>query len=57
MLKKFGMEKPPFGYFSQVRVHKSSRPKPPEYVPVFPEPSTRLPDDYSEQKSYNFEFV
>lgn len=31
------LERPPVGYFSMVRVHKTSRPKPDKIEPVFPE--------------------
>lgn len=46
MAEKFGMEKPPFGYFTQVRVHESKRPKPDPKVPVWKDPTPGLPDDF-----------
>jgi NADH dehydrogenase (ubiquinone) 1 alpha subcomplex subunit 8 len=46
MEKKMGLPKPPFGYFTQVRVHDSKRPKPVPYVPEFPDRSKGLPVDY-----------
>jgi len=45
MKEKMNMERPPFGYFSQVRVHQTSRPKPPNFTPKF-EQAPGLPEDY-----------
>lgn len=50
MYRKLGMEKPPFGYFSQVRVHDPERPKPAKWVADFPEPSGIVPPELPEHK-------
>ncbi|XP_063217840.1 NADH dehydrogenase [ubiquinone] 1 alpha subcomplex subunit 8 [Bacillus rossius redtenbacheri] len=42
-----GIERPPVDYFSKVRVHNTSRPKPePPRPDVYPDATPRLPDDY-----------
>ncbi|XP_076756524.1 NADH dehydrogenase [ubiquinone] 1 alpha subcomplex subunit 8 [Xylocopa sonorina] len=41
MLKKLNLERPPFGYFCQAKVHDSPRPKPLEEVHEYPDP---IPD-------------
>ncbi|XP_015792427.1 NADH dehydrogenase [ubiquinone] 1 alpha subcomplex subunit 8 [Tetranychus urticae] len=51
MYRKLGMEKPPFGYFAQVRVHDPERPKPAKWVPEFPEPSGIVPHDMPEREA------
>ena len=43
---KMKRPKPPFGYFSQLRVHESTRPRPVQIVPEFPDRSIGLPQDY-----------
>ena len=49
MKDKMGMERPELGYFSQVRVHKTDRPKP-EYTFKEFEVAPRLPDNYKQEK-------
>uniref|UniRef100_A0A7R9IEL3 NADH dehydrogenase [ubiquinone] 1 alpha subcomplex subunit 8 n=1 Tax=Timema tahoe TaxID=61484 RepID=A0A7R9IEL3_9NEOP len=47
VLNNLNLERPPFDYYNQVRVHVSPRPKPPPPKPdVFPDPTPKLPDDY-----------
>ena len=47
MKNKFGLEKPELGYFSQIRVHNSSRPEPEHTFERFPmQPG--LPGDYEQ---------
>ncbi|XP_041985316.1 NADH dehydrogenase [ubiquinone] 1 alpha subcomplex subunit 8 [Aricia agestis] len=46
MLDKLNLERPGFGYFTEVRVHDSKRPKPPvEEKAVYPDATPALPDD------------
>lgn len=47
MKNKFGLERPEFGHFAQLRVHESKRPKPVRVLRR-PEPAPRLPEDYAE---------
>lgn len=44
-----GIERPPFGYFTQIRVHESSRPKPKSYATEFKDPSMKMPDDFEKK--------
>lgn len=46
MEKKLKAAKAPFGYFSQIRIHETSRPKPAPFVPEFPNRSKGMPVDY-----------
>nr|CAD7424446.1 unnamed protein product [Timema monikensis] len=47
VLNNLNLERPPFDYYNQVRVHVTPRPKPPPLKPdVFPDPTPKLPDDY-----------
>lgn len=48
MKNKMGMERPEFGYFSQVRAHNSNRPKP-EYKFKHFEVAPSLPPDYEQR--------
>lgn len=50
MEAKLGMTKPPFGYFSQLRVHESERPKPKSYAIDFQQPTPGLTEEF-EKKS------
>ncbi|XP_064643948.1 NADH dehydrogenase [ubiquinone] 1 alpha subcomplex subunit 8-like [Lineus longissimus] len=43
MAEKFGMEKPPLGYFAKVRLHESKRPRPAPHVPDVPEETPAPP--------------
>lgn len=44
--KKLNLDRPPFGYFCQVRIHDTKRPKPVPFVPEFPDKSKSVPQDY-----------
>uniref|UniRef100_A0A0A9WYK5 NADH dehydrogenase [ubiquinone] 1 alpha subcomplex subunit 8 n=1 Tax=Lygus hesperus TaxID=30085 RepID=A0A0A9WYK5_LYGHE len=47
MLEKLGLEREHWGYFSKLKVHDSSRPKPPPpEIQVFPDATPGLPADY-----------
>lgn len=46
MLRKMGMERPPFGYFTQVRLHDPERPRPEQRVPKYPDHTPALPSDF-----------
>jgi len=46
MLQKMNAPRAPFGYFSQMRIHDTKRPKPAPYVPEFPDKAVGLPLDY-----------
>jgi len=50
MTEKMGLERPPFGYFTQVRVHETSRPHPKPTAPEFTDPTIGLPEDFPRQK-------
>lgn len=52
MKDKFGLERPELGYFSQVRVHKTTRPEP-KYEPKVYEILPGLPDDWRESVMKN----
>ena len=42
-----GIQRPPFGYFCEVKVHDTKRPKPePKKPDVYPDYTPYLPDDY-----------
>lgn len=46
-LDNLGIERPPFGYFCEVKVHDTKRPKPePKKPDVYPDYTPYLPDDY-----------
>ncbi|XP_050678888.1 NADH dehydrogenase [ubiquinone] 1 alpha subcomplex subunit 8 [Leptidea sinapis] len=50
MLEKLNLERPPFGYFCEARVHATTRPKPPvEPKAVYPDATPALPDDYEKK--------
>ncbi|RLU24582.1 hypothetical protein DMN91_002671 [Ooceraea biroi] len=53
VLKKMNMERPPFGYFCEVRVHdtKRPRPKPRDQMIEFPDPVPGLKDDVPREKA------
>ncbi len=46
MSEKLGIERPHFGYFTQVRVHETDRPKPVPRIPKFDNPTIGLPEDF-----------
>jgi NADH dehydrogenase (ubiquinone) 1 alpha subcomplex subunit 8 len=50
MREKLGIERPPFGYFTQLRVHETSRPKPKGNAPEFKDPTIGLPSDFPREK-------
>ncbi|CAK1548819.1 unnamed protein product [Leptosia nina] len=46
MLEKLNLERPSFGYFTEARVHATTRPKPPvEEKAVYPDATPALPED------------
>ncbi|OTF75843.1 hypothetical protein BLA29_009268 [Euroglyphus maynei] len=49
MEEKMGIKRPPFGYFSQLRVHESSRPKPKSFATEFKDPNVGVPIDFEEK--------
>ncbi|CAG2163140.1 unnamed protein product [Oppiella nova] len=51
MTEKMGLERPPLGYFTQVRVHDTQRPKPSPTAPKFMDPTIGLPEDFPEQEA------
>ncbi|CAG4957907.1 unnamed protein product [Parnassius apollo] len=54
MLENLNLERPPFGYFCEPRVHDTKRPKPPaEPKAVYPDATPALPDD-AERKPARF---
>ncbi|XP_068621950.1 NADH dehydrogenase [ubiquinone] 1 alpha subcomplex subunit 8 [Battus philenor] len=54
MLENLNLERPPFGYFCEVRVHDTKRPKPPvEPKAVYPDATPALPED-AEKKPARF---
>ncbi|KAH0547355.1 NADH dehydrogenase [ubiquinone] 1 alpha subcomplex subunit 8 [Cotesia glomerata] len=44
VLKHMNLERPPYGYFCEVKIHDTKRPKPVEELPVY-EPIQSLPED------------
>ncbi|XP_026490567.1 NADH dehydrogenase [ubiquinone] 1 alpha subcomplex subunit 8 [Vanessa tameamea] len=54
MLENLNLERPPFGYFCEARVHDTKRPKPAvEEKAVYPDATPTLPDD-AERKPARF---
>ncbi|KAJ0170287.1 hypothetical protein K1T71_014215 [Dendrolimus kikuchii] len=52
MLEKMNIERPSFGYFTEVRVHDTKRPKPPvEPKAVYPDATPALPEDAEKKPS------
>lgn len=51
MDEKLGIKKPPFGYFSQLRVHDSARPKPKSYAVDFKDPTIGYDEDFEKKTS------
>lgn len=47
MDEKLGMKKPPFGYFTQLRVHETERPKPKSAATEFKNPTVGFPKDFA----------
>ncbi|OWR51560.1 NADH dehydrogenase [ubiquinone] 1 alpha subcomplex subunit 8 [Danaus plexippus plexippus] len=46
MLENLNLERPPFGYFCEARVHETKRPKPPvEEKAVYPDATPGLPEN------------
>lgn len=43
MVKNLKLERPPFGYFCEAKVHDSPRPKPPQEERGFPDAVPQLP--------------
>jgi len=51
ILDKLGQKRVPFGYFTEIRIHESSRPKPPPEPPiVIKDPLPELPSPDIERK-------
>lgn len=46
---KLGIAKPPYGYFSQLRIHETERPKPKSYATDFKNPNVGLPPDFAQE--------
>lgn len=59
MLDKLNIERPYWGYFSELKVHDSSRPRPPPPEPeVYPDAADKLPDDFPRHKPrYNSRYI
>ncbi|KAI7694030.1 NADH dehydrogenase [ubiquinone] 1 alpha subcomplex subunit 8 [Sarcoptes scabiei] len=49
MEEKLGIKKPPFGYFSQLRIHETSRPKPKSFATEFKDSNVDVPDNFEEK--------
>uniref|UniRef100_A0A6P6YKK6 NADH dehydrogenase [ubiquinone] 1 alpha subcomplex subunit 8-like n=1 Tax=Dermatophagoides pteronyssinus TaxID=6956 RepID=A0A6P6YKK6_DERPT len=49
MEQKMGIKRPPFGYFSQLRVHETSRPKPKSFATEFKDQNVGVPIDFEEK--------
>jgi len=56
--KNMNIERPPYGYFCEAKVHNTTRPRPPAEEPtVFPDPTPGLTADIPREKSkYNNRF-
>lgn len=48
VLDKLNIERPAFGYFCEAKIHDSSRPRPKEEVPEFPNALPPLPKEKPE---------
>lgn len=53
MLENLNIERPEYGYFCRVKVHKTDRPKPVEEPDVFDDLPPELPADF-ERKDAKF---
>ncbi|KAL1140387.1 hypothetical protein AAG570_000319 [Ranatra chinensis] len=51
MLENMNLERPYYGYFCEVKVHDSKRPKPQPEIQIIPDPSPALPDEAPRYKS------
>lgn len=52
VLQKMNIERPPYGYFCEAKIHKTSRPPPEPRKPVeFPDPVPGLPADTPREPS------
>lgn len=53
MLEKLKIERPYLGYFTEIRVHKTDRPKPEGFLPrkKYEDDRPSLPDDYPREPS------
>lgn len=49
MSEKLGMTPPPIGYFSQLRIHDSERPKPKSFATEFIKPNQGVTREFAEQ--------
>lgn len=48
MQEKLGMARPPYGYFTQLRVHHTDRPKPKSFATEFKNANKGLSKDFDE---------
>lgn len=46
---KMGMERTPFGYFSQLRIHETSRPKPKSYTFEYENKTQPMTKEFQEE--------
>lgn len=51
VLKNLNIERPPFGYFCEAKVHHTSRPKPETPTTTFPDPVLGIPPDQPREKA------
>lgn len=51
MNEKMGIKRPPLGYFTQLRVHETNRPKPKPTAPEFKDQTIGLPDEFPMEES------
>ena len=49
MAEKMGMQKPPFGYFTQLRIHETERPKPKSFGTEFKNANVGVQKDFEEE--------
>ncbi|XP_011308817.1 NADH dehydrogenase [ubiquinone] 1 alpha subcomplex subunit 8 [Fopius arisanus] len=45
VLEKLNVERPPYGYFCEVKIHDSKRPKPVDVLPEYEDRIPKLPED------------
>lgn len=45
MLDKLNIERPYWGYFAELKVHDTKRPKPVKQPDIFPNPTDSFPED------------
>lgn len=52
--KNMNIERPPFGYFCEAKVHNTSRPRPKREEITFPDPTPGLSADIPREKAKYF---